>query len=549
MKFGPVPLDEARGCILAHGLRLADGTLKKGRVLDDADVARLRAAGHASVIAATLEPGDVPEDEAAERLARALAGPGVRVAAPFTGRCNLFATARGLLTLDPARIDAVNRVHESLTVATLDAPLAVDARQMLATVKVIPFAAPADALESAESVARDVRAGAAIAVSAFRAQRAALVQTRLAGTREQVLDKTAKVLAARLEGLGGVLEREWRCAHEAAAVAAAVGEALTCGYDPVLVAGASAIVDRRDVVPAGIEAAGGEVVHFGMPVDPGNLLLLARHGDTPVLGLPGCARSPKFNGLDEVLERLAAGLPVTPEGVTGMGVGGLLKEIPERPQPRVGARSGVRAPRVAAVVLAGGQSRRMGEINKLLAEVDGRPMVRATVEQAAAAGVEQVLVVTGHEAARVRAALPARVAGKDVRVVHNPDYAEGLSTSLACGIAALGEDVDAALVCLADMPRVRARDLERLVAAYDPVEGRAICVPTWRGKRGNPVLWDRRYFAEIAAVRGDVGARHLIGEHQDAVCEVAMEHDGVLLDVDSPQALDALLAGGPQGSG
>jgi len=542
VKFGPVAVQEAEGCILAHGLRLADGTLKKGRVLDAGDVARLRAGGHASVIAATLEAGDVPEDEAAERLARALSGPGARVAAPFTGRCNVFATVHGLLTLDAARIDAVNRVHEALTVATLAAPLAVDARQMLATVKVIPFAAPRDALEAAEAVARGSGEGAAVAVTAFRARRAALVQTRLAGTREQVLDKTTKVLAARLARLGAGLEREWRCAHEAAAVAAAVGEALASGHELVLVAGASAIVDRRDVVPAGIEAAGGRVVHFGMPVDPGNLLLVARHGETPVLGLPGCARSPKFNGLDQVLERLAAGLPVTQEGIMGMGVGGLLKEIPERPQPRGEARPGPRAPRIAAVVLAAGQSRRMGEVNKLLAEVDGEPMVRATVAQVAAAGVDRVLVVTGHEAERVRAALPQRVAGCALEWVHNPDYAEGLSTSLARGVAALGEDVDAALVCLADMPRVRARDVERLVAAYDPAEGRAICVPTWRGKRGNPVLWDRRFFAEMVGVRGDVGARHLIGEHQDAVCEVAMEHDGVLLDVDSPQALEALVA-------
>jgi len=540
VKFAPVALDEAAGRILAHSLRLADGTLKKGRVLGAEDVERLRAAGHEQVIAATLEPGDVAEDAAAERLARALAGPGVRIAAPFTGRCNLYSTVRGLLTLDPARIDAVNRVHESLTVATLRAPLSVDERQMLATIKVIPFAAPRAALEAAEDAARGGVEAAALGVAAFRPLRAALVQTRLAGTRERVLDKTAGVLADRLEGLGGTLAREWRCEHDAGAVAGAVGEALALGHALVLVAGASAIVDRRDVVPAGIEGAGGEVVHFGMPVDPGNLLLVARHGEAAVLGVPGCARSPKFNGLDQVLERLAAGLPVTPESVMGMGVGGLLKEIPERPQPRGGARPGARAPRVAAVVLAAGQSRRMGDVNKLLAEVDGLPMVRATVAQVTAAGVRPVLVVTGHEAERVRAALTEQAEGAGLEFVHNPQYADGLSTSLACGVAALDEDVDAALVCLADMPRVRARDIERLVAAYDPLEGRSICVPTRRGKRGNPVLWDRRFFAEMTAVRGDVGARHLIGEHQDAVCEVAMDHDGVLLDVDSPQALRAL---------
>jgi molybdenum cofactor cytidylyltransferase len=540
VKFGEVAVTQAQGRILAHSLRLAGGTLKKGRVLDGRDVQRLQSAGVERVVAATLEAGDVPEDDAAERLARALAGAGVRVAAPFTGRCNLFSERSGLLTVDAARVDAVNRVHESLTVATLQPPVAVDRRQMLATVKVIPFAVSGDVLEAALAAAAP-----AVTVRPFRAFRAGLIQTRLSGTREPVLDKTARVIAARLEALGSVLGREWRCAHEAAAVAAAIDEARADGHDLLLVAGASAIVDRRDVVPAGIEAAGGTLVHFGMPVDPGNLLLVARHGGAPVLGLPGCARSPKFNGLDQVLERLAAMLPVTPEVVMAMGVGGLLKEIPDRPQPRGGSRAAARAPRVAAMVLAAGRSRRMGAINKLLADVDGVPMVRATVTQVAAAGVERVVVVTGHEADRVRDALDGLGAEQAVlEFVHNPDYGQGLSTSLARGIEALGEDADAVLVCLGDMPRVRARDLARLLAAYDPVEGRCICVPTFRGKRGNPVLWDRRYFAEMCAVRGDVGARHLIGEHGDAVCEVAMDHDGVLLDVDSPRALAELTGRG-----
>jgi molybdenum cofactor cytidylyltransferase len=415
--------------------------------------------------------------------------------------------------------------------------MVVAERQMLATVKVIPFAAPRDALDRAVAAAQGD--GPGIQVLAFRPLRAALVQTRLAGTRDSVLDKTARVLASRLQALGCSLDAERRCGHEAGEVAAAVGAALAAGRDLVLVAGASAIVDRRDVVPSGIVAAGGEIVHFGMPVDPGNLLLLARRGNAVLLGLPGCARSPKYNGLDMVLERIAAGLPVTSPEITAMGVGGLLKEIAERPQPRTGERAPARAPRVAALVLAAGQSRRMGALNKLVALVDGVPMVRATVKNIAASGVDRVVVVTGHEAARVREALH----GLDVEVVHNPGYAQGLSTSLASGVAALGESVDAVLVCLGDMPRVSARHVQRLLAAFDPVEGRTICVPTHRGKRGNPVLWDRRYVEEMSQVRGDVGARHLIGEHEDQVCEVEMDDAGVLMDVDSPEALAALGAG------
>lgn len=542
MRFGETLLEQAGGHILAHSLRLADGVLKKGKLLDGDDLARLGAAGHRRIVTACLEPGDVPEDEAAQRLAQALTGAGVRAGAPFTGRCNLFAASRGLLQIDAACIDAVNRVHESLTVATLAAPTVVDVKQMLATVKVIPFAAPQAALDEAIAVAGGGRAAhlpAAIALRSFRPLRVALVQTRLHGTRESVLDKTTRVLAARVNALDGVLASERRCAHAVDAVAAAVAAQLDAGHDLVLVSGASAIVDRRDVVPAGIVVAGGELVHFGMPMDPGNLLLVARRGAVPILGLPGCARSPKYNGLDAVLARLAADLPVAPADVMGMGVGGLLKEIPERPQPRASSVSSARAPRVTAVLLAGGQSRRMGSLNKLLAPVDGVPMVRATLECIIAGGVDRVLVVTGHESERVRAALH----GLSVDFVHNPHYAQGLSTSLACGIGALGADVDAALVCLGDMPRVRPQHVQRLLAAFDPLEGRSICVPTHRGKRGNPVLWDRRYFAQMSVVRGDVGARHIIGEHLDAVCEVEMDDAGVLLDVDSPQALAELAPG------
>jgi molybdenum cofactor cytidylyltransferase len=294
------------------------------------------------------------------------------------------------------------------------------------------------------------------------------------------------------------------------------------------------------VLPAGIGRAGGNVEHFGMPVDPGNLLLLAHLGDMPVLGLPGCARSPKLNGFDWVLQRIAAGVPVTRRDIMMMGAGGLLTEIPTRPLPRASATETEpvmpRAPRIAALILAAGQSRRMGALNKMIAEVDGKPMVAHALAAVTASQAGPVVVVTGHDPDAVRAAL----AGHEIRFVHNPHYAEGLSTSLRAGLAALPPDIDGVLVCLGDMPRVTHETLNRLIAAYNPVEGRAICVPTVEGKRGNPVLWDRRFFAEMQDLAGDVGARHLIGAHADQVCEVPMEGNGALLDIDTPEALQAL---------
>jgi molybdenum cofactor cytidylyltransferase len=325
--------------------------------------------------------------------------------------------------------------------------------------------------------------------------------------------------------------------HETGALAAAITEVLDAGAELVIVFGASAIADTRDVIPAAIEAVGGRIGHFGMPVDPGNLLLIAQARGRPVLGAPGCARSPKENGFDWVLMRLLAGLEVSREDIIGMGVGGLLMEIVTRPQPRE-ALPAADGRRVAAIVLAAGRSTRMGGPNKLLAEIGGRPLVRIVAEQALASRAAPVIVVTGHERAKVEAAL----AGLKLRLVHNPDYAAGLSTSLKAGLAALPPHVDGAIVCLGDMPQVTAALIDRLAEAFDPERGALVVVPTIEGKRGNPVVWSRRFFPDLMALEGDVGARHLIATYADVVAEVPVEDAAALTDVDTPDALLAVKA-------
>ena len=445
--------------------------------------------------------------------------------------------ARGIAVIDRLRIDRLNAIDEGLTLATVPPYQLVEAGQMVATVKVNPLSLPGTVI--AVGVALAGEDGALVRVAPFRALDVALVLTRLPGLKEGVLDKTVATVRARLEALGSRLRREVRCAHDEDAVAGAIAELATTGAALILIYGASAIVDRRDVVPAGIVKAGGTIERFGMPVDPGNLTLLAHLGTTPILGLPGSARSPRPHGSDWLLQRLLAGLPIVASDIAGLGVGGLLKDVPGRPQPREGRTRAAPRPRIAAIVLAAGQSRRMGRRNKLLAEIDGAPMIARAVDAALAAKVDPVVVVTGHQAAKVRAAL----AGREVRFAHNPDYAGGLSTSLKVGLEALPAGADGALICLGDMPRVSARHLDQLIATFAPDEGRAICVPAARGKRGNPVLFASAFFAEMKESRGDVGARHLIGAHADEVCEVAIGDDGIFVDVDTPSALTALKTG------
>jgi molybdenum cofactor cytidylyltransferase len=531
MKFGRIPVSGAIGAILAHSLQTRSGPLKKGRKLTEEDVARLGDAGLTEIVAARLEPGDVGEDEAAGRIAQAIAGAKVRVAEPFTGRSNLFAVAPGLALIDAERIDAVNRIDEALTVATLPAFERVAAGEMLATVKIITFAVSEATVASARRLAEG-----GVSVAPFAPKRAGLILTRFAATKSGVLDKRRRVMAERLTAAGSELAETVVVAHETDAVRSAIHSLGERGCDPILVFAASAIVDRGDVIPAAVEAAGGRVVHLGMPVDPGNLLMMARLGRADVIGVPSCAGSPKRNGFDWVLERRLAGLEVAGSDISRMGVGGLLKEIVTRPQPRDEQAVGP-APRreaqIGCIVLAAGRSTRMGAANKLLASLSGRPMIRHVVETALASRARPVVVVTGHEADRVEAAL----AGLDVELVHNSRFAAGLSSSLGTGLDALPENLDGAMVVLGDMPLLRGDHLDRLIAAFAPKEGRSIVVPVFEGRRGNPVLWGADYFASMRRLEGDAGAKRLIAEHADQLVEVDLGSDAVVTDIDTPQAL------------
>src|SRR5205807_3913327 len=276
---------------------------------------------------------------------------------------------------------------------------------------------------------------------AYVIKRVGVVSTLLPGLSPKVVEKTLRVTSERLAPAGATIIGERRVPHDEAELAAAVKELLGLGAELVIVFGASAIADRRDVIPAAITRIGGAVEHFGMPVDPGNLLLIGNANGVPVLGAPGCARSPVENGFDWVLMRLLAGLKVTRAELTGMGVGGLLMEIVTRPQPRAKPEA-EDSRNVTAIILAAGRSTRMGGPNKLLAELDGKKLVRIVTEQALASKAQGVIVVTGHQAEQVEKALQ----GLKVTFVRNPDFAAGLASSVKAGVAAVPQGADGAVL-------------------------------------------------------------------------------------------------------
>jgi molybdenum cofactor cytidylyltransferase len=538
MQFGRSPVAHAAGAILAHGVRQGDLSFRKGRVLSDDDVAQLEDSGITEITVARLESGDVAEDQAATRIAQVAGSDDhVRVGAAFTGRANLYAQAHGLALIDTDAIQGANAVDEAITLASL-APFAkVETGQMLATIKIIPFAAPE---KSVAAVEKGLAAKPAIRIAPFQPKQIALISTRLPGMKPALLNKNREALDARLRPLGSAIIFERRVAHDIEAVADAIAEAAREGADPILLFGASAIADRRDVLPAALERAGGKVAVLGMPVDPGNLLMAGTLEGRTVLGLPGCARSPKLNGFDFVLWRVLAGLPVGRAEMAAMGVGGLLTDSPVRPHPRESLLvTAPRLPRIAAVILAAGNSSRMRSaeqgINKLLQPLGGRPMLRHVAEAALASAVSNVIVVTGNEKAGVTMVLR----GLPVTFADNPDYSKGLSTSLISGLNALPEDCDGAVILLGDMPAVDSHLLDRLIAAFDPSEDRAIIVASHGGRRGNPVLWARRFFPEIRELSGDAGARALFTPYAGLICEIEAGSDAPLTDIDTQEALSA----------
>jgi len=336
MQILSLPVAEAEGLILCHNVVAPGGrrALRKGRALSIADLALLSALGRREVYVARLEADDVAENVAAERIALAIAGASVRLSAATTGRVNLHATGLGLLRLDLSRL---HRLHgfQGVTLATLRQHGVVRERQIVATLKILPYALP-------EPIVQQVEAGAAeqpvLWVDGLPRRSVALVLSGGEAAGERLVASFRQALEPRLNALGAELDAvEFVALDEESgeqALAATLSRLLTAGCDLLLVAGDTAIMDAHDLVPRGIVRAGAEIEAFGVPVDPGNLLLLAYHGETPILGAPGCARSPRDNVIDLILPRLLAGDRLRRADLMRWAHGGLMKDVPERPSPR-----------------------------------------------------------------------------------------------------------------------------------------------------------------------------------------------------------------------
>ena len=332
MFFGSLALNKAENAILAHTLKVGKKTFKKGRKLSSEDLSLLSRENIETLICAKLESGDIFEDDAADRITSRIIGKNLRKGAASTGRTNIYADKKGLVSYDAKAVNRFNSINEAVTLGLVPSFQHVERGQMIGTLKIIPFAISGLVMTEIERFA-NVHPSL-FNLTPYVKKTATLIQTRLTTTKASVIDSTAKVTTERLEMMDAVLIKEGRCKHSENELSSELCKAITAKPDIILIAGASAIVDRRDIIPSAIQSVGGEIIHFGMPVDPGNLILIASLKGTPVVGIPGCARSPKLNGFDWVLWRLMAGLEVRGEDIMNMGGGGLLKDIPSRPLPR-----------------------------------------------------------------------------------------------------------------------------------------------------------------------------------------------------------------------
>ncbi len=332
MQFGEVALAEAAGGILAHKLYDEAGKLvfNKGHWLSEADIAVIERLGKTRLTVMRLGAADLHEDEAAKRIGKAVAGENVTMRLPGVGRANLTASQRGVLHVNAPALEQINNIYDGITIATRREFSLVDAGEMVALVKVVPFAVPAARVVDVAGIAQG---GADVLhVKPLLAKRVALIVSANEALRARLLRSFHEPVRRRIEGWGSRLKEPVATDHAAEQIARAISA--NADAELIIVASMSAIIDREDVVPNALRLAGGSITLHGVPVDPGTLLMMGYLGDVPVVGAPGCIKSPKTNVIDWILPRLLTGERLTRANLVSMGHGGLLKDIAERPMPR-----------------------------------------------------------------------------------------------------------------------------------------------------------------------------------------------------------------------
>ncbi len=538
MRFGLFDISQSLGGVIAHKLKTPNMSLKKGHIIDHETLKQMKHDKVSKAYIALPDKDDLNENLAATTLAQSLHLKNCRISHPHHGRVNIYAEENGLFRVNEALINRLNEQTEDIGISTLADQTIVKVGQMLATIKVIPFFVSEKTINKLDQQCTEQLA---METAPFSAHNSQLIMTQNdydgATTTSKGLKKITTSLASHLAPFDQpAIGQPQIIKHHVEDIEAALENTVQGDSDIIFILGASAIQDRHDVIPSAIERIGGTIIRFGMPVDPGNLLLLARHQQKWIIGLPGCVRSPKINGFDWILKLIYANQPIDASLIASLGVGGLLKESNQRPELRDFTRPSKPTGKIAAVILAAGQSKRMGEENKLLKPYHGKALIKHAVNNVKEAGIETILVVTGHQEDAIKDAL----IDEDVSLIHNSLFETGQASSIKAGIKHLPKDIETCFIVLGDMPLVGPEVYQGLSAAIDIANGQTIAAPTWQGKRGNPVLWHNCHFSELLSLEGDTGAKNLLSRLSESLVLVPNDKKSILVDIDTQDAFDNL---------
>ena len=531
MKIENLAPKESKGSVLAQSYNLSERILSKGTYVSEDILEFLNEENVKTILCAVPEEGDMHEDTAAEAISKAIDRNQLYSEEASTGRVNFRAPTLSLVRYDRELIKQLNLVDESIAFSIVEHNQLLAKNDLIATLKIIPFFVSKIYVERVASLLSKKET---FEIHRLEEKKVELIQTYYDWQKKSIFKATSNVTRNRLEALGCKLNKETLIPHDQKSLCKEIKSSIDNGVQVLLISGASAITDRSDYIPKAILSVGGEIIQYGLAVDPGNLLLIGKIGSSTVIGMPGCARSPKLNGFDWVLHLLMADIPISKSELADMGAGGLLMEIASRPLPRALAKSvNKRQKKIMGVILAAGNSTRMGKDNKLLKNTNGIPLVRHIAVEMLKSDLDSCSIVLGYQSDKVAGVI------KDLNIslILNPVWEEGQASSLRTALNALDDTYSDLLIMLGDLPGIKSNHINRIIEEHLLTNNRRskITIPSFEGKKGNPVIWGRSFFYDLSLLKGDVGGRSLFNQHPAAINILEMDDPVVVMDADTPE--------------
>nr|ADI18957.1 molybdopterin biosynthesis enzyme [uncultured Rhodobacterales bacterium HF0010_10C01] len=537
MKILGLDPQESLGSVIAQTYNLPGKTISKGTFVTSEIVGYLKEGEVQNILCAVPDDGDIHEDEAANIISNAIDRSHIYIDTASTGRVNFKSRSLCLVRYKRDLIKKVNMVDESIAFSIVEHNQLLAKNDLIATLKIIPFFTQKKYVDQVLSI---LDKNELFKTHNLNKKEVSLIQTSFEWQKKSMFKATSNVTRNRLEALDCSLNEEKLISHDYNLLRSEIRSSIESGIDILLISGASAIIDRSDYIPKAILSEGGEITQYGLAVDPGNLLLVGKIAETIIIGMPGCARSPKLNGFDWVLQLLMADIPVDKEELAEMGAGGLLMEIASRPLPRALSKSvNKREKKIMGVILAAGNSTRMGKDNKLLKNIDGAPLIRKIALEITKSDLDGCSIVLGYQSDKVADVIK----DLNINLILNPLWKEGQASSLKAALNSLTSSYSDLLIMLGDLPGIKSGHINRIIKEHLSSENRRskITIPSFKGEKGNPVIWGRSFFHDLSNLEGDVGGRVLFGQHPAAINLIEMDDPAVVTDTDTPEDFKSFL--------